>query len=90
MTVEDFEKAVADAHEAFSVECAEEDTRQTLLRLQHFASSAGAALLEGNAKLYISCLVSNAALSQVLLSRLLPEDNDVDDEDVAGTLARRS
>lgn len=68
----DFARAVDDAYEAFVKECAGEDTRQTLLRMQHFASSAGMALLEGNTKLYVSCLVSNAALSRLLTSRATP------------------
>jgi len=85
----DFEQAVADAYEAFATECDGEDSRQTLLRMQHFASSAGAALLEGNTKLYVSCLVSNAALSRLLTARALTstETDDVD-ANMAGAPAR--
>lgn len=85
----DFEQAVADAYAAFATECDGEDPRQTLLRMQHFASSAGAALLEGNTKLYVSCLVSNAALSRLLTARALtPTEADDVDEDMAGAPAR--
>lgn len=89
----DFEQAVSDAYAAFDAECAGEDPRQTLLRMQHFASSAAVAMLEGNTKLYVSCLVSNAALSRLLTARALTPDetDDADaDEHVAGAPARDS
>jgi hypothetical protein len=79
----DFERAVADAYAAFETECADEDPLQTLLRMQHFASSASMAMLEGNTKLFLSCLVSNAALSRLLSARALTSDEDSDDDDDA-------
>lgn len=85
----DFERAVADAYAAFASECDGEDPRQTLLRMQHFASSAAVAMLEGNTKMFVSCLVSNAALSRLLTARALtPDEANDDDADMAGAPAR--
>lgn len=85
----DFEQAVADAYAAFHKECVNEDPRETLLRMQHFASSAAAALMEGNTKLFVSCLVSNAALARVLTTRAItPDGTDNADKHVAGADSR--
>jgi hypothetical protein len=64
-----FQQAVFDAYAVLAVECVEEDLLHMLLRMQHFASSAGAALLEGDTKLFVSCLVSNIAISWLLMAR---------------------
>lgn len=91
----DFEQAVADAYTALELECGDDDAQTMLLRMQHFASSAAMALLDGDVKFYVSCLVNNAALSRLLSSRIFTEretddDDDDDDEDVASAPPRNS
>jgi hypothetical protein len=78
-----FQQAVFDAYAVLAVECVEEDLLHMLLRMQHFASSAGAALLEGDTKLFVSCLVSNIAISWLLMARtcIFDEVNRYDEAD---------
>lgn len=65
----DYEPAVQRALTAFTKEFAQQDERDILLRMQHFASTAGMALLDGNQKLYLSCLISTQALARLLTAR---------------------
>ena len=73
-----FDFEVAEAVETFRVELATTSTTEALLRMHAFISMASSAYAEGDGKLFISGLVSAAAIAKLLSETV---DETVDEED---------
>lgn len=84
------EAAVQEALSLYRVEHETDAAQRIVMRLGHVASCAGEAWNNKEHKFYVSCLVSSAALSRLLLERAAASVREVESDESSPVAGARS